>query len=448
MANYYHEARAHVRRLKEMSEENKRRAERRAELASAQAEHPINFLMGEGHSCKIHRSTEQYNAIERQEGMIAWNDHQDNMIDRFDGRALLDFYREPSTSRRQEKAPEEVELEKWVAFESYRDLVRLLSRGISESEGLAFVEHENIEIRAKAKVAAAAAVSGAQGEQAALATASNISSGLAGYAVFGYDLDDGSSSDNDSDEQHEGDEGDDEDSQEEGEGRGAQVLDRDELDRVGEEQFGIEHFSSRLKRVLKFEGDADAFRFKAAGRRRISRKKYAERAKRMAGQGLDPHGHPSDWKDLPNQPLREGRSGATHRRGSHRASPDYHSQARHRHYSSSRSRSSSGGRSRSRSPRAHGQRGRTEYITEFRGETAHHSRHGGWVDESAAETRHPATRSDPFHIFCSRQQEKLHCRGCSTPGYRIGGVPKLEIDCMGKLLHWACSVLLGCVKKR
>lgn len=90
-------------------------------------------------------------------------------------------------------------------------------------------------------------------------------SGLAGYAVFGYDLDDGSSSDNESDEQHEGDEVDDEDSQEEGEGRGAQVLDRDELDRVGEEQFGIEHFSSRLKRVLKFEGDADAFRFKAAG---------------------------------------------------------------------------------------------------------------------------------------------------------------------------------------
>ena len=36
MANYYHEARAHVRRLKELSEENKRRAERRAELASAQ----------------------------------------------------------------------------------------------------------------------------------------------------------------------------------------------------------------------------------------------------------------------------------------------------------------------------------------------------------------------------------------------------------------------------
>lgn len=36
MANYYHAARAHVRRLKELSEDSKRRAERRAELTSAQ----------------------------------------------------------------------------------------------------------------------------------------------------------------------------------------------------------------------------------------------------------------------------------------------------------------------------------------------------------------------------------------------------------------------------
>jgi hypothetical protein len=32
MANYYHEARAQARKIKEMQEENKRRAERRAEV--------------------------------------------------------------------------------------------------------------------------------------------------------------------------------------------------------------------------------------------------------------------------------------------------------------------------------------------------------------------------------------------------------------------------------
>ena len=46
--------------------------------------------------------------------MIPWNNQQDNIIDRFDGRALLDFYREPSTSRRQEKTPEEVELDEVI----------------------------------------------------------------------------------------------------------------------------------------------------------------------------------------------------------------------------------------------------------------------------------------------------------------------------------------------
>lgn len=36
MASYYHDARAHARKLKEMSEDNKRRAERKAEIAETQ----------------------------------------------------------------------------------------------------------------------------------------------------------------------------------------------------------------------------------------------------------------------------------------------------------------------------------------------------------------------------------------------------------------------------
>jgi hypothetical protein len=37
MANYYHEARAHVRQLTKMSDDKRRRAERRAELAEVEA---------------------------------------------------------------------------------------------------------------------------------------------------------------------------------------------------------------------------------------------------------------------------------------------------------------------------------------------------------------------------------------------------------------------------
>ena len=44
--------------------------------------------------------------------MIPWNGQQDNLIDRFDGRALLDFYREPDPqARRPQKTEDELELE-------------------------------------------------------------------------------------------------------------------------------------------------------------------------------------------------------------------------------------------------------------------------------------------------------------------------------------------------
>ena len=70
------------------------------------------MLRVDGRPCKVIRSEEQYRAIESTEGMIPWNGHIDNLIDRFDGRALLDFYREPPpASARRPKRDEEVELE-------------------------------------------------------------------------------------------------------------------------------------------------------------------------------------------------------------------------------------------------------------------------------------------------------------------------------------------------
>lgn len=52
-------------------------------------------------------------------------------IGRFDGRALLDFIREPGSRRFhvQEKTEEEEELEEFVSFERYRDLIKLRRRG-------------------------------------------------------------------------------------------------------------------------------------------------------------------------------------------------------------------------------------------------------------------------------------------------------------------------------
>ena len=44
-----------------------------------------------------------------------------------------------------------------VALESYRDLVKLLQRGLDDAQGIRAALQENIELRAQAKSAAAAA---------------------------------------------------------------------------------------------------------------------------------------------------------------------------------------------------------------------------------------------------------------------------------------------------
>lgn len=58
-----------------------------------QAEQPFDLLRVDGRSCKLFRNAEQRQAVENMEGMLPWNGKEDNLIDRFDGRALLDFYR-------------------------------------------------------------------------------------------------------------------------------------------------------------------------------------------------------------------------------------------------------------------------------------------------------------------------------------------------------------------
>ena len=82
-----------------------------------QAEQPVNLLRVDGRPCKTFRSDEQYRAIESTEGMIPWNGRTDNLIDRFDGRALLDFYREPPpASARRPRTDDEIELDEVIGL--------------------------------------------------------------------------------------------------------------------------------------------------------------------------------------------------------------------------------------------------------------------------------------------------------------------------------------------
>lgn len=81
-------------------------------LPTLQVETPFNMLVLDGRACKLHRNLEQHTAIEREEGLIPWNGHADHLIDRFDGRAMLDMYREPAPNLRDKpKTAEESKLE-------------------------------------------------------------------------------------------------------------------------------------------------------------------------------------------------------------------------------------------------------------------------------------------------------------------------------------------------
>ena len=79
--------------------------------ASEQAETPANLLRVDGRAARLVRSQQCYLAAEAREGLFPWNGAEDNLIDRFDGRALLDFYREPDPRSRRPKTEDELELE-------------------------------------------------------------------------------------------------------------------------------------------------------------------------------------------------------------------------------------------------------------------------------------------------------------------------------------------------
>lgn len=64
-----------------------------------------------------------------------------------------------------------------LAFETYRDLVKLLHQNLSEEQGLISAELQNIEQRASARSAAAAAV-GIQAGQTAGPGASSMPAGI------------------------------------------------------------------------------------------------------------------------------------------------------------------------------------------------------------------------------------------------------------------------------
>ncbi|CAI9110170.1 OLC1v1010149C1 [Oldenlandia corymbosa var. corymbosa] len=138
----WHEARRSEKKVHDMMDAARKRAQRRAVYLAKRRGDPQQSIQAVGSRCRIYRDDALYHATQDQQGMIPWNGKQDILIDRFDGRALLDFIRDTRHFRVPEKSEEEEELEEFVNFERYRDLIKHRRRGFTDEQGLHHVDQE------------------------------------------------------------------------------------------------------------------------------------------------------------------------------------------------------------------------------------------------------------------------------------------------------------------
>ncbi|XP_018844972.1 CLK4-associating serine/arginine rich protein isoform X1 [Juglans regia] len=144
----WHEARRSERKVHDMMDAARKRAQRRAVFLAKRRGDPQQSIQALGARSRVYRDDALYQATQDQQGLIPWNGKQEILIDRFDGRALLDFIRDSGSRhfRVQEKSEEEEEVEEFVNFERYRDLIKHRRRGFTDEEGL---QHVNQEMEAK-----------------------------------------------------------------------------------------------------------------------------------------------------------------------------------------------------------------------------------------------------------------------------------------------------------
>ncbi|KAJ6288654.1 hypothetical protein OIU76_024605 [Salix suchowensis] len=138
----WHEARRSEKKVHDMMDAARKRAQRRAVFLAKRRGDPMQSIQLMGNRSRMYRDDGLYQATHDQQGLIPWNGKQDVLIDRFDGCALLDFIRESGTRRAPQKSEEEEELEEFVNFERYRDLIKHRRRGFTDEEGLQHVYQE------------------------------------------------------------------------------------------------------------------------------------------------------------------------------------------------------------------------------------------------------------------------------------------------------------------
>ncbi|KAG8642614.1 hypothetical protein MANES_12G106800v8 [Manihot esculenta] len=348
----WHEARRSERKVHDMMDAARKRAQRRAVYLAKRRGDPQQSIQVIGSRCRTYRDDGLYQATEDQQGLIPWNGKQDVLIDRFDGRALLDFIREAGSRRFRapEKSEEEEELEEFVNFERYRDLIKHRRRGFTDEEGL---QHVTQEMEAKAVIPFAS-------DSTSQLTQAPSSKGSYSQVGFSYDGDvkeESQFSDGDDNEEDDEDDEDDEDfnsddSNDEG------------MDMIAKE-FGVKRYGwlvymdkrakeeeKRQKEMIK--GDPAIRKLSRKERRKASQieREREREAARITGSRV-----------LHHDPYREPRRSPTYEAYSR----SRRSRSRSRSYSPSHSRRYARG---GHSDEVHRSKPRTpkiEYITEFGG---------------------------------------------------------------------------------
>ncbi|CAI5516077.1 unnamed protein product [Closterium sp. Naga37s-1] len=293
----WHEARRSEKRVHEMMDAAKKRAERRADQRSRRAGDPTQLLRVAGTKLRLAHDSAVYQSAQDLSGLIPWNNREDTLIDRYDGRAMLDFIREydPHRHGSRELTEQQEEEEEACNFERYRDLVRLGWHAKTEQEGLQQVERET-EARAHAQLKA----NRPKLPAAAAASAATAAAGKGAYANMPFSY---GSSDNNAGDCNEDEEEEDEEDEEEEEGDGVEGGDVEEYgwmspsgrQRLADmaERYGIEEYGRHMDLAVSAKEKEKRLRQMAGNDSRPSRKerkKLARQGKEGGGQGKKQQG--------------------------------------------------------------------------------------------------------------------------------------------------------------
>ncbi|CAG0883117.1 unnamed protein product [Cyprideis torosa] len=134
------DARKEERRIRNMMVDYRKRAERRRQYYETIRQDPQQFLQLHGRPCKVYLEPAGASTAENPAFMMSWQGDPSVLIDRFDGRAHLDYIPDSVPLQAPTESPSGEE--RLANYERYRILVQNEFLGISESKFLRQIELE------------------------------------------------------------------------------------------------------------------------------------------------------------------------------------------------------------------------------------------------------------------------------------------------------------------